>query len=77
MGRIVMYDRIPNDKIMAEAVEAITGVEAWFAAHPDRDVCDAQTWYGRRVKIKRPKGPRSKTVAAQINAVRDAALSED
>ena len=77
MGRILMYDRIPNAEIMADAARDIPRLEQWFADHPDKDVCLVQCWYGRRIKVKRPKGPRSKTIAAQLNAARDAALSED
>jgi len=50
---IVIYKTIPNRTIKAEAKKAIPQIEKWFKDHPDRNECNAQTWYGKMFTFHR------------------------
>jgi len=71
MGMIVIYEKIPAKTIRKEAKEVIQKITEWFQNNPKRRVCDAQLWYGRRLKVKR------KMIAEQVNGLAEELIKKD
>jgi len=68
---IIVYARVTDDEIRSGAVQAIADIKAWFKANPKRRVCNADCWYGRRIKVRRDY------VCEDVEAARDQALGSN
>jgi len=58
---LLVYSKIPNEEIRKSAKKAIYNIAAWFDRHPNRKTCKVETWYGRKISVKRA------TIKEQIN----------
>ena len=57
MATFVVYQKIAPDKLRAMAQEAITGIEAFFAANPRRKICKATLWNAIRFLVGMSQPP--------------------
>jgi hypothetical protein len=68
MAGFILYKRVPKAQILKDAKKAKVDIAAWFKNNPKRKVCNAEFWYGKRVKIK----PNS--IDADVDAAAQAAI---
>lgn len=70
MAGFILYKKLPVKTIKREAVKAKKDIAAWFVANPKRRNCNAEVWYGQRVKIKRS------TIDADVDAAMEEAIQK-
>ena len=68
---ILVYSTIPDEEIRSGAEEAVANIGQWFKDNPRRQVCKANCWYGRQVKVRKGR------VREDIEAARDLALKSN
>ena len=69
----LVYNTVPDKEIAKGAKETLPKLLEWFEKNPKRKDCDAQTWYGKRVKIRRDHAEEDLLAAAHA-AMKDPKL---
>ena len=57
---LIAYARLTKEELAKSVEETVQQIKEWFEKNPKRRVCDAELWYGKRIKLK------PKTYEAQI-----------
>lgn len=65
-----VYARMPEEELREIAAETIPQIAAWFEANPDRQDCNIEAWYGKRLIVKRG------TISQQINDLLEKTIAE-
>ena len=49
---ILVYNRLTKKELDESVEQTVQQIKEWFEKNPKRRVCNAELWYGKRVKLK-------------------------
>lgn len=64
----IVYSKLSREELEKQAVTLKADLTKWFEANPKRRVCNAQVWYGKRVKIRKGKVSEDVDTAVEASA---------